>query len=167
MQSHFSLFDLLPAFDIDLAELERRYFEAQRLFHPDRYAGKSAVERGRAIERSMRINEAYDVLKTPLRRVRHLLAIKGKEEPKPSHALLMEIMESREALADAADIGAINKLAGRNDTAKRETLAAFAPAFAEDRLDDAAALAVRLAYLLKIEEEIRIRKKTASAVRTN
>jgi molecular chaperone HscB len=58
MKNYFSVFDLTPAFDIDTRTLEKSYFNAQRLFHPDRLVGKGPMERQQAVLHSMLVNEA-------------------------------------------------------------------------------------------------------------
>lgn len=103
MLSCFDILSIFPAFDVDLAELESEYFKAQRKYHPDRFIGKSSEEKMQALQKSADINKAYDVLKNPLKRAQHLLELQGiivgteKDSVKPSHKLLMEIMELRES----------------------------------------------------------------------
>ena len=162
---YFAVFSLPRNFNLDSAALEKRYFEAQRQFHPDRLVGKSPAERQQAIAQSMLVNEAYQTLKSTLARARHLLALEGisPDSIKPSQKLLMEIMESREALAEAQDAATIQKLAKQNEEAEEDTVVALARAFASPDLNAAAELAMRLSYLVKIGEEIRGRAKFSAA----
>ena len=60
--TYFELLGIVPAFNIDLSTLEKAYFAQQRLFHPDRLAGKTTPERMAALQRSADINRAYDAL---------------------------------------------------------------------------------------------------------
>jgi len=58
-----------------------------------------------ALGRAIEVNEAYRILKDPVRRAEALLARRGVQtgegkEPPASPALLMEVMERREALAE-------------------------------------------------------------------
>src|ERR1700753_1284067 len=114
---YFSAFALQPAFDIDLADLEKRYFLAQREFHPDRMVGKSAQARTMAISRSMTLNSAYETLKLPLKRAYYLLSLQGitPDSIKPSQALLVETMEMREQLVEAASKASLEALKTRNE----------------------------------------------------
>lgn len=94
-----------PVFDLDLAVLERRHRDLSRALHPDRHAASGAGERRMALGRAIEVNEAYRVLKDPVRRAEALLALRGVatgegKEPPASPALLMEVMERREALAE-------------------------------------------------------------------
>jgi molecular chaperone HscB len=168
MQNYFFLFDLSPSFDIDSTLLEQKYFESQRLAHPDRMVGKglSALEQ---TSRSMLINEAYDALKSPLKRAQHLLALQGvwvgskQDTLKPSQALLIETMESREALSEAKTQEELSRLESENKNNKKEVVKELSQAFKTETWQKAGELTLRLGYLLKLDEELRIRKKALSA----
>ncbi len=101
-------------FHLDAEALERRYLELSKRHHPDRFAKAAPRERTLALLRSTEINDAYRVLKDQVRRAEYLLKLEGLDvaEEKPSRAddqrglgadpaLLMEVMELREALAEA------------------------------------------------------------------
>src|SRR5690242_1322327 len=104
--NYFVLLSLPQSFDLDLAALEAAYFAAQRQYHPDRFVSKSPEERAKAASLSADVNEAYKTLKHPLSRAKHLLALSGitvldeANSAKPDQALLAEIMELQEAIAD-------------------------------------------------------------------
>lgn len=101
----FEALGLEPAFRLDLALLEQRHRDLSRALHPDRHAAAGAAERRMALGRAIEVNEAFRHLKDPVRRAEALLARRGvpsgegKEPPAPA-ALLMEVMERREALAE-------------------------------------------------------------------
>ncbi|MFO0555112.1 MAG: Fe-S protein assembly co-chaperone HscB [Polyangiaceae bacterium] len=106
MADPFETLGVTPRFGLGLAELEERHRALSRALHPDRYAGAPAAERRMALGRAIEVNEALRVLKDPVRRAEALLSRAGvptgeDREPKASPALLMEMMEAREALADA------------------------------------------------------------------
>ena len=100
--NYFSLLNLPESFTLDSSTLETVYFTAQRRFHPDRFVGKSEGERLAAAQKSADINQAYEILKNPLKRAQHVLALQGimvgtdHDSVKPSQELLMEVMEWRE-----------------------------------------------------------------------
>ena len=101
----FETLGIEPAFSLDLEVLEQRHRDMSRALHPDRYATSGAAERRMALGRAIEVNEAFRVLKDPVRRAEALLARRGVatgegKEPGASPALLMEIMERREALAE-------------------------------------------------------------------
>lgn len=101
----FGTLGVEPAYSLDLAVLERRHRDLSRALHPDRHASAGAAERRMALGRAIEVNEAFRILKDPVRRAEALLALRGiasgeGKEPLASPALLMEIMERREALAE-------------------------------------------------------------------
>jgi len=102
--THFELFDLPPSFSIDRQALDSRFRDLQRAVHPDRFASAGDFERRLSAQQATRINEAYQVLKDPLRRGRYLLELAGiayDDEHRTTRdtGFLMEQMELREALA--------------------------------------------------------------------
>ena len=104
LRDPFAIFGIEPRFDIDVPALERVHRDLSRAVHPDRVA--SSAERKGAVLQAMQVNEAFRVLKDPVRRAEALFQLRGVEvgeshEPKPSPAFLMSVLEQREALADA------------------------------------------------------------------
>ena len=79
----FAVFSVNPAWDVDLNDLGVRYRKLQQEFHPDRYATKSDVERRVAVQASSFINQAFDTLKSPLKRAQYLLTLKGTDVDQP------------------------------------------------------------------------------------
>jgi Fe-S protein assembly co-chaperone HscB len=108
-------------------------------------------------------------MKQPLERAKHLLALNSitvgseADSVKPSNALLMEIMEQREALSEAGTVEAIIRLEAANTQVKQETMEKLSAAFKASDFARAAELTIKLGYLLKMEEEIRVRKKGLAA----
>jgi molecular chaperone HscB len=119
MSDPFETMGVEPRFDLDPDKLAERHRDLSRALHPDRYTGSPAAERRMALGRAIEVNDAYRVLKDPVRRAEALLRRAGvpvgeTSEPKASQALLMDMMERREELADARrakDLQAVNKLA--------------------------------------------------------
>jgi molecular chaperone HscB len=101
----FELFGLPRQFAQERAHLDARWKELQREAHPDRFAAEGAAQRV-AMQWSVRINEAYQRLKEPLKRAAYLCELLGApvraEDNTPCRRLLMQQMEWREALDDAA-----------------------------------------------------------------
>jgi len=58
-------------------DLERRFRELSRKFHPDYFYNATSAERLASLERSSYLNDAYRALKSPVSRIEHLLAIEG------------------------------------------------------------------------------------------
>jgi len=74
---YFAFLGLPRKLTIAAAELERRFRELSRQFHPDYYYNASPAERLASLERSSYLNDAYRTLRNPVSRVEHLLAIEG------------------------------------------------------------------------------------------
>ncbi len=146
--NYFTLLSLPQNFNLDPAALEAAYFSAQRRYHPDRLAGKSTEEKLAAAQTSADVNEAYNTLKHPLSRAKHLLALQGitvlddANSAKPDTALLAEIMELQEAIADKQN----PDIAALIDACER----ALSEAFAKNDYDQAKSSTIRLSYLYKL-----------------
>ena len=106
-------------YDVDLAAVERTHRELSRALHPDRFVGAPPSERRTALARAIEVNEAWRVVRDPIRRAEAILTLAGvavgeDREPKADPEFLMEMLEQREALADARhsrDLGAVRKMA--------------------------------------------------------
>ncbi|HKO46399.1 MAG TPA: Fe-S protein assembly co-chaperone HscB [Polyangiaceae bacterium] len=101
----FETLGVEPVFSLDVSVLEQRHRDLSRALHPDRHAASGAAERRMALGHAIEVNEAFRILKDPVRRAEALLARRGVQsgegkEPPASPALLMEVMERREALAE-------------------------------------------------------------------
>jgi molecular chaperone HscB len=131
----FTTLGLPATFDLDPAEIERRYRDLQRTLHPDRHVGAAPAERRVALAKAVEVNEAYRALRDDLTRAKALLALRGHDpgEKQPADpAFLMEIMERREALSEARgtrDLDAARRLAAEvradRDRAREQLSALF------------------------------------------
>lgn len=106
MTDPFETLGIEPRFAVDLEALAQRHRDLSKALHPDRHAGASAASRRMALGRAIEVNDAYRVVRDPVRRAEALLrragvAVGETAEPKPSPALLMEMMEAREELQEA------------------------------------------------------------------
>ena len=83
---YFAFLGLPRKLLIDPQDLERRFRELSRKFHPDYFYNATQSERLASLERSSYLNDAYRALRNPVSRIEHLLAIEGlpsarSEEP--------------------------------------------------------------------------------------
>ena len=74
---YFSFFGLPRKLTVDAPDLERRFRDLSRKFHPDYYYNATPAERLASLERSSYLNDAYRTLRNPISRIEHLLAIEG------------------------------------------------------------------------------------------
>jgi molecular chaperone HscB len=160
-QNHFELFGLPARFVIDAAALEARYHELQREVHPDRFAAAPDAERRVSMQLATRVNEAYQTLKSPLKRAVYILRLRGVDPKFETNTamppeFLMEQMSWRERIeADSEMPEALLRLqAGlRAESGKiYETLHGQL----DERRDDEAAsqTARKLMFYEKLDSEI-------------
>jgi molecular chaperone HscB len=163
---HFQVLGVAAGFEVDVTELERRYKDLTRVLHPDRHARAEARARRASLERSVQLNEAWRTLRDPVRRAEYLLARAGVEVapekggPPVPQALLMEVMELREGLAEArvsGDGARVERLAAdvrrRHAEAMERVRAGFAAAPAPDLAAIAAEL-VAVRYFDRFLDEV-------------
>jgi molecular chaperone HscB len=117
-KTHFELFGIPAAFNIDLTRLDQAYRQLQAEVHPDRFASAPDQERLQSLQWATRANEAYQTLKNPVSRARYLLLLNGVDTQEESNTampaeFLMRQMEWREAIEEArnaADLAALEAL---------------------------------------------------------
>jgi len=126
--SDFELFGLPQRFAQERAEIDARWKELQREAHPDKFAAQGGAAQRVALQWSVRINEAYQRLKDPLKRAAYLCEL--LDAPIDAHSntampgeFLMEQMDWREALDEADSEEELDALAQRVTTRRREMLA--------------------------------------------
>ena len=124
----FELFGVPERFAQDRAALDARWKELQKEAHPDKFAAQGVAAQRVAMQWSVRINEAYQRLKDPLRRAAYLCELHGA--PIQAHdntamppAFLRQQMEWREALEDASTSAAVDALEDEVMQARKAGLA--------------------------------------------
>ena len=149
------------SFEVDLAELKRRYFDLQRRLHPDRFATRAGRERALSQAQAVSLNEAHETLADPLRRAVYLLHLAGQDvlsegcNQIADPVILMEAMEMREALEGARSAAQVELFAANVDADIEECVGDLAVAFRKNDLDEAAKLTTRLRYLRKLIDDSR------------
>ena len=123
----FELFRVPMQFAQDCALLSARWKELQREAHPDKFAAQGVAAQRIAMQWSVRINEAYQRLKDPLKRASYLCELHGapinaeKNTAMPTD-FLMQQMQWREALDDAKTLHDFEEIAVQSNTSVREQL---------------------------------------------
>ena len=74
---YFAFLGLPRKLNLDTADLERRFRDLSRQFHPDYFYNAAPAERRASLERSSYLNDAYRTLKDPIGRIEYLLKIEG------------------------------------------------------------------------------------------
>jgi molecular chaperone HscB len=111
----FELFQLTPKAALDLTQLSGRWKELQAFTHPDRFASSGQSATRVAMQYSIRINEAYQRLKSPISRFAYLCELNGVSidaERNTSMPLdfLNQQMQWRETLDEACSVSDIQAL---------------------------------------------------------
>jgi molecular chaperone HscB len=111
----FELFGLEQRFNQDRAVLDARWKDLQRQAHPDKFSAQGAAAQRIAMQWSVRINEAYQRLKNPLKRAAYLCELHGAPVNAENNtampgAFLMQQMEWREELDDAKTAEDLEKI---------------------------------------------------------
>jgi molecular chaperone HscB len=131
--------------------------------HPDRFAHGGDAERRASLQWTTRVNEAFQVLRNPVARAKHLLELHGVDVAFETNTdmpaeFLMQQMELREALEDAVakkDPALVDRI--RNDLRRGKAALQKQIAQAIDAKKDyagAAELVRKLMFLEKLDEEI-------------
>ncbi|MBI3903009.1 MAG: Fe-S protein assembly co-chaperone HscB [Nitrosomonadales bacterium] len=163
MQNFFQLFGLPVRYRLDSAQLERQYHALQTQVHPDKFAHLPEAERRLPMQWATRVNEAYQTLRSPIRRARYLLALHGVDTQEETNTampmdFLMAQMEWREAIEEAQqarDAGQLDKLEARLNQETRALHELLAVKIDDSHDYAYAAEGVRkLKFLEKLAEEI-------------
>ena len=150
----FELFGIPRRFEQDRAALDARWLALQGEVHPDRFAAEGAAAQRVAVQWAVRVNEAYQRLKDPLRRAAYLCELGGvpvnaEDNTAMPTDFLMQQLEWREALEDASNDAQVEALA--KDVEARRHVALDDIAATIDQHADWAAAARQVRALMFIE----------------
>lgn len=120
-------------------ELEQRFLTLSKQLHPDRFAKASPRERLESMQKTTALNDAYKVMRDPVRRAEYLCKLEGLdiadekiESVKASPELLAEMMELNEQLDEAraaGELGVVRQLADAVRERRAEALLAVEEGF--------------------------------------
>jgi molecular chaperone HscB len=102
---YFQFLGLPRRLRLDPADLDRRFRDLSRQFHPDFFYNAPPAQRRASLERSSFLNDAYRTLKQPIARAEYLLQLEGmapanerEASAKVPAALLEEVFALNEEL---------------------------------------------------------------------
>lgn len=156
----FTLYGLTPVFAQDRAALDARWKALQAEVHPDRFASEGAAAQRVAMQWAVRVNEAYQRLKDPLKRASYLCELNGAPIQAENNTamptdFLMRQMEWREALDEARDDVELEQLRQEVVTQRRSTLDGIERLIDVERNFAAAAQQVRaLMFVERFADEV-------------
>lgn len=146
---------------LDRDTLERNYLEKAKHWHPDRFVAEPQKVQQQAQRQAAQVNEAYRVLKDPVRRAEYLVKLGGIDldssepnggAPAPSQAFLMEMLERRDAIEEGEldPQDALDEVESELD----QTLRAANKALQDQDIPKAADLLVRHRYFRRLADEL-------------
>jgi len=156
---HFAALGIDRDFATDPAALKRAYLTLMAAAHPD-----VAAHRPSGGPAAHEVTLAYNIIKQPHPRACHLLELAGFPVEEGSAGglvdgpFLMEIMDIREAVEDAADLPAVlRRLFEENNGRMEESCRALEAHFREEDFETARKKTAELSYWVRINEELRER----------
>jgi len=157
----FTLLQLPETFVIDLKKLDQNYQNIQKEIHPDRFASLADEAKIVSINKTAEVNDAYQTLKSPIRRAEYLLHlydidIHDEKYNAVPQDFLMQQMEWREELeTHKQNKEALEKLASGIQRNKNEIMSQL-PEFFQNKSDLNKAIKVtrELNFIEKIEQHI-------------
>lgn len=112
--NYFEFYGLPESFELDAAQLKKKFYELSKKYHPDFYASESEEKQEEVLQLSTLNNKAYQVLSDPAKRTeyilrKHQLLTDGDKYPLAPD-FLMEMMELNEQVMDAEDEATLNPI---------------------------------------------------------
>jgi molecular chaperone HscB len=159
----FEIFAIPVDWQVDGRQLQSKYLRLQQEFHPDRYASHSEAEKRLAVQTAALINQAYDTLKSPLKRAQYLLELQQIDASQDSHitsdgAFLMQQIELREALSDVRDstdpFAVLESLRSGVESSYAEQQQQFETQYGQSDFDQAFNTVAKMQFSAKLLDEI-------------
>jgi molecular chaperone HscB len=119
---YFTCLGLPRLLTINPKELESRFYQLSRTFHPDFYQTKPDSEQAISLGNSALLNTAYRTLKDPFRRAEYLLRLEAGSAKDIRTSPPADLFE--EILALQEDIEEFKSAAGERDAARTDELRA-------------------------------------------
>ncbi|EKO3485884.1 co-chaperone HscB [Vibrio fluvialis] len=161
--NYFELFGLPTQFDLDGSLLSSQFRELQKRFHPDNFATASERDRLLAVQKAAQINDALQILKSPINRAEYLLSLngvelRGEQQTLQDPMFLMEQMELREELeaveSRADPESALFNFDGKVSKMYKQHLVQVEKELNEAQWETAADTVRKLKFIAKLKTEI-------------
>lgn len=165
--NHFEIFSQPVHFEINKQDLEKKYLELQSLTHPDLFINENANQRNLALQHNMKINSAFECLKSDLLRAEYLLELENifineekKNALKPSQEILIMQMQKREELEDVQSLQEIDLIEQRAQEKISDLKNKFSKTYSEKDFLNAAKVLIELKYENKFLQDLKIKKRS-------
>ena len=76
-RNYFDFFGVQRKLELNEADLQKRFYELSKQWHPDRFSRKSAAEQAEALDVTSLLNDSYRTLREPVKRAEYLLTEEG------------------------------------------------------------------------------------------
>ncbi len=73
----YRFFGIEERLSLDLADLQKRFYDLSRKLHPDRYGRKPPAEQKYSVEATSILNDGYRILRDPVKRAEYVLKQHG------------------------------------------------------------------------------------------
>ena len=117
---YFTCLGLPRLLTIDPEQLEAKYYEMSRSFHPDYYQRKTEMEQDISLRNSALLNTAYRTLKDPVRRAEYLVQLEAGNAKDIRNSPPAELFE--EILALQEDLEEFQALSDEQDSTRKKEL---------------------------------------------
>jgi len=123
----FELFGIPQQYHLDGNALDTTWKQLQKQVHPDQFSSQGAADKRLAMQWSVRVNEAYQRLKHPVRRAAYLCELRGvpvnaENNTSMPSAFLVQQMQWREELEDSVNANGIELLQHQVQQEKKKLL---------------------------------------------
>ena len=156
----FTLVGLYKGFALERSQLDAAWKALQARVHPDRFAAEGGAAQRLAMQWAVRVNEAHQRLKDPLKRAAYLCELAGVPVQSESNtampgAFLMQQMQWREALEEADTAAEVETLSDEVQLDRKARIARVTRLLDVDANPTQAAQEVRaLMFIDRLLEEI-------------
>lgn len=112
--NYFEFYEVPESFELDAAQLKKKFYALSKKYHPDFHVAESAEKQEEVLQLSTLNNKAYQILSNPTKLTEyilreHKLLADGDKYPLAPD-FLMEMMELNEQITDAEDEATISQI---------------------------------------------------------
>jgi len=162
-KNHFQLFGLPQSFAVDKLVLAERQRTLQKEVHPDRFATAGERQQRLAVQMAAQVNQAFEVLSSPVKRGDYLLELAGLDTNFDSYThqdmdFLMEQMALRDSMDELKSMAkpesALDDLIAKVDRLDQQLQQQFAQKFECGDLDSAKGSLAKMHFSQKLAAEL-------------
>ena len=162
-QNYFQLFKIEQSVTIDSISLEKKYFELQKEFHPDKYVNAGDHEKRLSLQITSYINEAYKTLKNDYLKSVYLLKVEGFEVGDQNNTISdpeflmhqMELREEYEKITLSKNSEELKNFAIKIERLKNECLLSFNRRYEKKMYNDASIKIKEMKFYISIENDFK------------